>query len=111
MAIEIEELSEVENGFKVTQADDTEGPIYTGGPQIPLGLDFPKNTIYTQVKSDGVKVWRKFGDDPSDWCENDGSLRSDLANFDLNVPLGTTIVSPCREFGGDLVVDGELYLL
>lgn len=111
MALEIDELLEVENGIKISQVDDTEGPIYTGGPSIPIGLDFPKNTIYTQVRSDGVKVWRKFGDDPSEWCEHDGGLRSDLANFDVIIPENTTSVLACREFGGDIIVDGELYLL
>lgn len=111
MALEIDKLLEAENGFKVTQRDDTEGPIYTGGPDIPIGLNFPKSTIYTQIRNDGVKIWRKFGDNVNDWSENDGELRSDLANFDVIVPLNTLSVIACREFGGDIIIDGELYLL
>ena len=109
--IEIDELEELENGVKVTHKDDTEGPIFTGGPSIPMGLDFPVNTFYTQNRVDGVKVWRKFGSGINDWCEQDGAVRNDVANYDFHVPANTTIVTPCREFDGDIIVNGELYIL
>ena len=111
MVIEIDELVEIENGLKIETKEGVEGPIYLGGPLIPIGLDFPLNTHYVETRTDGVKVWRKFGNDPNQWCEQDGAFRNDVANFDFYVPLKTLITTPCRQFDGDIIVDGEMYFL
>lgn len=111
MGLELEELSESENGFKVTQDDDTEGPIYTGSPSVPFGLDFPINTVYTQVRPDGAVVWRKFGSDVNDWLVINDTHRSDTVDYDIKVPSKNVFNLNEREVNCELFIDGEVYVI
>lgn len=57
---------EAEGGFRVLDGT-TEGPIYTGGPLSPVGLDFPVGTFYVQNNGTGAVIWRKWNTGVNDW--------------------------------------------
>lgn len=47
--------------------EENGGPFYTGGAASPVGLDLPVSTLYTQVLSTGVILWKHNSTDPDDW--------------------------------------------
>lgn len=59
---------EAEGGFRVLDGT-TEGPIYTGGPASPVGLDFPVGTFYVQNNGTGAVIWRKWNTGVNDWVK------------------------------------------
>jgi len=114
MAIDKEKSFLVNNGLDVYHQEsgyEVSGPFYTGGPDIPIGLNLPEETIYVQNKSDGMVIWRKFGNDINDWSVHDGLLRTDPANYDIKVPIGSVYQLFNREVNGELYVDGEVYII
>jgi hypothetical protein len=114
MTINVDKAFEVNSGVVVndeSSGNTVEGPFFTGGPNIPLGLNLPEKTIYNQVKSDGIVVWRKFGNGINDWSIQDGELRRDTIDHDLYIPSNTTSVITSREINREVFVDGELYIL
>lgn len=69
MAIDVNKTFEVANGLRVSD-NGTEGPLYTGGPTSPVGLDLPVDSFYVQNQgSGGVVLWRKYGTGTSDWTK------------------------------------------
>tara|TARA_R110002012_G_C11504334_1_gene597698 strand:- start:143 stop:478 length:336 start_codon:yes stop_codon:yes gene_type:complete len=107
-----EELMEIENGLRVTNDDggDT-GPVYTGGSDLPFGLDFPVDSFYTQNRTDGVLVWRKFGTDVNDWLVDKNTSRVDFVDYDIKVPSQNVYDLREREVNCELFVDGEVYVI
>jgi hypothetical protein len=70
MALVSSKSFEVENGLRIIDPDNTEGPIYTGGPASPVGLDFPIGSFYVQNDSSiGTVLWSKFGSGVNDWVK------------------------------------------
>lgn len=68
--MDVNKAFEVLNGVLVNEnsaGNVIEGPFYTGGPDSPVGLNLPANTIYTQNKTDGVVIWQKFNNGVNDW--------------------------------------------
>lgn len=61
-------VHEVENGLRVNDGD-TSGPIFTGGPASPVGLDFPVGTYYVQNVASGPFVWKKWNVGVNDWIK------------------------------------------
>jgi hypothetical protein len=110
MALEKEELFEVENGFFVTDNEGNEGPILTGGANLPFGLNFPVNTFYIQTVGNDIKTWRKFGNDPQEWTEKEDLTSTDIIDYDLRIPSGTLKTYFGNELHGEVFVDGELYV-
>jgi len=51
---------EVSFGFKMT-----DGPLFTGGPTSPVGLDEPVTTFYW--RTDNQTLWYKYGALTTDW--------------------------------------------
>jgi len=111
MALEKEELFEVENGLFVTDNQGNEGPIVTGGVGFPFGLDFPLNTFYVQTIGNDIKTWRKFGADVNDWTEKEGLTSTEPITYDLKIPVGSIKQYFSNELQGEVFVDGELYVL
>lgn len=68
MALTASKVFETQNGFKVLD-NGTEGPIYTGGPSSPVGLDFPVGSFYVQNNGTGAVIWRKWGAGNNDWAQ------------------------------------------
>jgi hypothetical protein len=68
MALTASKVFEAQNGFRVLD-NGTEGPIYTGGPVSPVGLDFPVGTFYVQNNGTGAVVWRKYNTGVNDWVK------------------------------------------
>ncbi len=68
MALDQNKVFEGLNGFKVLDGV-TEGPIYTGGPNSPVGLDFPVGTFYVQNNGTGAVIWRKWNGGVNDWVK------------------------------------------
>jgi len=108
--LELEEVVNIENGIQVSDSENNDGPIYTGGANVPLGLDFPVNTYYTQVTSSGVKLWRKFGSAVFDWIVHDDVTRAEKIDYDIKVPSGNIHKAFCLEFNKELSIDGEVYI-
>lgn len=68
MALNFNKVHDVEHGLKITDGQ-TDGPIYTGGPSSPVGLDFPVGTFYVQNVTGGGVLWRKHGVGVNDWVK------------------------------------------
>ena len=66
MAIVKNDSQEVQGGIVVSDGI-TEGPFYTGGPNSPVGLDLPTDTIYVQNTASGTLIWQKFGASTANW--------------------------------------------
>lgn len=69
MALNKDKVFEVPNGFKPTDGTNTDGPIYTGGPTSPVGLDFPVGTFYVQNNGTGPVLWKKWNTGNNDWIK------------------------------------------
>lgn len=68
MALDPNKVFEAQSGFRVLDGA-TEGPIYTGGPVSPVGLDFPVGSFYVQNNATGAVIWRKWGASLNDWIK------------------------------------------
>jgi len=66
MAIDQLKAFELEHGIRISDGV-TSGPLITGGPVAPTGLDLPVDTIYVQNTASGIFVWKKFGVLTSEW--------------------------------------------
>jgi len=107
-----DELLEIQNGLKVTDDSDGEtGPIYTGGTSLPFGQDLPVDSLYTQARTDGVLVWRKFGTDVNDWLVESLTDRVDFIDYDIKVPSGNSYNLKEREVNCEIFIDGEVYVI
>ena len=107
-----EELLDIQNGFRITDdnGNDT-GPILTGGAVSPLGIDFPTDTLYVQNKTDGLAIWRKFGNGINDWTIYDGSVRCDELDHDLTIPTNTVKLLAPRKVNGCIKLDGRIKVI
>jgi hypothetical protein len=83
-------LHEVENGLRIS-----DGPIFTGGPSSPVGLDFPVDTIYGQnLGNGGVVLWRKYNTGINDWTrilQNDFYQRAEALGNTTNASTTTYV--------------------
>ena len=68
MALNQARVHEVENGLRINDGD-SQGPIFTGGPLSPVGLDFPIGTFYVQNNGTGAVIWRKYAAGVNDWVK------------------------------------------
>lgn len=110
--INAEELLEINNGLKVTDDEGgDEGPIYTGGPDLPFGQNLPVDSLYTQARSDGIVVWRKFGTNADDWLVDKDTFRADTVDYDIKVPSQNVYELRDREVNCEIFVDGEVYVV
>ena len=98
---------ESENGVLISDNDGVVGPLYTGGPINPIGLDAPINTIYVETLSDGVKVWRKFGLLTEEWAIQDNMIRKSEVTHDLQIPEGSLFFMANERYDCEIVVKGE----
>lgn len=111
MTINKEKSFEVEHGLDVydpNNGNQISGPFYTGGPSEPYGLNLPEETIYVQNKSDGIVIWRKFGNGIDDWTVYDGSVRCDDLDHDLIVPINTVKLLAPRKVNECIKLDGRI---
>lgn len=107
-----DELLEIENGLKVANDDGGDsGPIYTGGSELPFGQDLPVDSLYTQSRSDGVLVWRKYGTGVNDWLVDNNTHRADIVDYDIKIPSQNVYDLREREINCELFVDGEVYVI
>lgn len=110
--INAEELFEINNGLKVTDDEGGElGPVFTGGPNLPFGLDIPIDSLYVQSRPDGVLVWRKYGAGFDEWLVENNTHRVDLVDYDIKVPASNVYDLREREINCELYVDGEVYVV
>lgn len=68
MALDPNRIQEIENGIRINDGDSS-GPIFTGGPTSPVGLDFPEGTLYVQNVPTGPVIWKKWGVGINDWAK------------------------------------------
>jgi len=114
MAISKDRSFEVEHGLDVydpNSGNQIQGPFFTGGPSVPVGLNLPTDTVYVQNKSDGLIMWRKFGGGVNDWAVHDGLYRRDLVEYDIFIPERNSMQMHSTSFDGELVINGEGYVL
>lgn len=112
--IDLNKAQESKNGIAVyfdNNGDVVEGPIFTGGPDKPVGLDLPVNTCYTQTTSTGILTWRKFGANTTDWVISENSFRTEERTEDVYIPPNELLLMPCLEYSGNLIIDGEAYFI
>ena len=114
MAINKDRAHEVDHGLIVNHTDlgnTIEGPFYTGGPSSPIGLNLPESSVYIQNKSDGLVIWRKFGNNIDDWTIYDGSVRCDDLVHDLTVPENTVKLLAPRKIHGCIRLSGRIKVI
>lgn len=106
MALDQNKVYEALNGFKVLDGG-TEGPIYTGGPNSPVGLAFPVGTFYVQNTSVGPIVWRKWNTGNNDWVkaqpadfyQTAASTGASTTTSTTTYATKTTLVTPTLPLG------------
>lgn len=70
MPIDDTRALEAQNGFQVNYRESgnlVNGPLYTGGPSSPVGMNLPVSTVYVQNEGTRIIVWQKFGAGVNDW--------------------------------------------
>ena len=55
----------ISNGLRINES--LSGPLITGGPDSPVGLDLPIGAVYLQPISDNFQIWKKVGAGVNDW--------------------------------------------
>lgn len=114
MTINKDRAHEVDHGLIVNDTNlgnTIEGPFYTGGPSVPLGMNLPESSVYIQNKSDGLVIWRKFGNGINDWTIYDGSVRCDELNHDLFVPVNTVKLLAPRKVNECIKLNGRIKVI
>jgi len=112
--IEIDKSNDIKNGISIYHKDNgdtVDGPIFTGGPDQPFGLDFPTNTYYAQVTPTGILNWRKFGTSVNDWIVTENTFRASERTEDVYIPAEEILLMPCIQYSGNLIIDGEAYFI
>lgn len=96
MALDPNKVFEAQSGFRVLDGV-TEGPIYTGGPVSPVGLDFPIGTLYVENSSTGPMLWKKYGSGVNDWTKTiaGGFYQSSQAAAETSTTSTTTFLNKC----------------
>ena len=111
MTIDANKAHEVSDGLLVyekSSGNTIEGPLYTGGPSVPLGLNLPENTFYVQNRSDGNLIWRKFGNGVNDWAVQENLYRTGAVAYDVYVPVDNVHIAHNEVFEGEIFIDGEI---
>ncbi len=114
MTIDVNRAHDIDHGLLINDPNSGNnllGPFFTGGPNEPIGLNLPESTVYVQNKDDGILIWRKFGNDVSDWCIHDGLYRRGNYRHVFTIPAGNTFQYQSNVFDKELLIDGEGYVL
>lgn len=113
MGINADKAFEVSSGLVVNDranGNTIEGPFFTGGPSSPIGLNLPTGSYYVQNRTDGVLVWRKYGNNSTDWTQDNATYRNDYVD-DIYIPAGNTRTIAGGEFEKEMIIDGVGYIL
>lgn len=88
MSFNLSKAFSIPNGLIINE--ELNGPLITGGPSSPVGLDLPIGTVYFQPIGAGFDLWQKSGALVSNWEVKEFVAKALITEFFASNAVSTT---------------------